>query len=35
LVGNRAGSLMNPDVTKKVAAATFVVIGLALVVGVI
>jgi putative Ca2+/H+ antiporter (TMEM165/GDT1 family) len=35
LVGYRAGSLMNPDVTKKVAAATFVVIGLALVVGVI
>ena len=35
LVGNRAGALMNPEVTQKIAAAIFVVLGVALVAGVV
>jgi putative Ca2+/H+ antiporter (TMEM165/GDT1 family) len=35
LIGNRAGALMNPELTKKVAAAIFVVLGVALVAGVV
>jgi Ca2+/H+ antiporter, TMEM165/GDT1 family len=33
LVGNRAGALMDPDVTKRVAAVVFVVLGVALITG--
>jgi putative Ca2+/H+ antiporter (TMEM165/GDT1 family) len=33
LVGNRAGALMKPDITKKVAAGIFAVVGVALVAG--
>jgi Ca2+/H+ antiporter, TMEM165/GDT1 family len=35
LVGNRAGALMKPEVTKRVAAAIFAVVGVALVAGVL
>lgn len=35
LVGNRAGALLKPAVTKKIAAAIFVVLGVALVAGVV
>jgi Ca2+/H+ antiporter, TMEM165/GDT1 family len=35
LVGNRAGALMNPEVTKRIAAVVFLVIGIALVAGVL
>jgi len=35
LVGNRAGALMNPGVTKRVAAAIFALVGVALVAGVL
>ena len=35
LVGNRAGALMNPQVTKRVAAVVFLVLGIALVAGVL
>jgi len=33
LVGNRAGALMNPDVTKRVAAVVFLLLGVALIIG--
>jgi Ca2+/H+ antiporter, TMEM165/GDT1 family len=33
LVGNRAGALMDPDVTKRVAAVVFIVLGVALITG--
>jgi putative Ca2+/H+ antiporter (TMEM165/GDT1 family) len=32
-IGNRAGKLLNPDITKKVAAVAFVLLGLALIAG--
>jgi putative Ca2+/H+ antiporter (TMEM165/GDT1 family) len=35
LVGNRAGALMKPEVTQKVAAAIFAVVGVALVAGIL
>jgi putative Ca2+/H+ antiporter (TMEM165/GDT1 family) len=35
LVGNRAGALLNPEVTKKVAAAIFFLLGIALIAGVL
>jgi putative Ca2+/H+ antiporter (TMEM165/GDT1 family) len=35
LVGNRAGALMNPQVTKRVAAVVFLVLGIALIIGVL
>jgi Ca2+/H+ antiporter, TMEM165/GDT1 family len=35
LVGNRAGALMKPEVTKRVAAAIFAVVGVALVAGIL
>jgi putative Ca2+/H+ antiporter (TMEM165/GDT1 family) len=35
LIGNRAGALLNPEVTRKVAAAIFVALGVALVAGAI
>ena len=35
VVGNRAGALMNPQITKRVAAVVFLVIGVALISGVL
>jgi putative Ca2+/H+ antiporter (TMEM165/GDT1 family) len=35
LVGNRAGALLNPEMTKKIAAGVFVLLGIALVAGVL
>jgi putative Ca2+/H+ antiporter (TMEM165/GDT1 family) len=35
LVGNRAGALMDPQVTKRVAAVVFLVLGVALIIGVL